>query len=719
MMKLQTLIKPFHFLTLISITWFYSPAYSQDGEIEAGIIYVNEDSFKFGEYTGLEDNGLYGNASFIVRDVSDYNNESPDYWEISGTDLGLDSRLLYGEYGQQGKYRFFIEYDQIPHNKFGDAATPYLGSGTSDQTLNRYRIGGGFNWIPMNNWNISGHYRHEIKDGRETLGSIFGTNGGNPRAVILVVPVDYQFNDFDLQIGWTGKDARFQLSYLHSFFNNQKSAVTWDNAYDDPGNWCSSFCGAGNSLVEFSQGGRGRIGLEPDNQAQTINFNGAYNLGSKVRIAGNLSYGWMKQNEAFLPYSTVPEFTTVEDLPRPSLDGEIENIFANIDISARPVRNLNISARLNYEKRDNNTPRDVYLVVHSDSNIQDDDPDSTDRRLNRTYNLERLRFKLDAGIRLGMKNRLSFGYEFEDTDRLFIDVLSNDEHTFNVKLSTRSLDFAGGWIKYTRSVRNGSDYISNQAFLDGHDPAVIAAITASDPDALFENDPLIRRFNMADRDQDSVSASINFYQIDPLTFSMTGTYADSDYDKTEIGLQKSQKSNITFDVTFNPVDDFDGYAFITYDYFQNIQRGYRRRGGNFPPDAVRDSGDFWEIDSTDDILTVGAGLTWDVIKDLFNINLNYVHSHAVTEIIPDSVNQEFQRFPEDLISTLNSVSLTGEYSINEISGLRLKLMYEDFNIKDFALDNVEVNTLANVILLGNESPDYDVTLVGLSYYYKF
>jgi hypothetical protein len=46
-------------------------------------------------------------------------------------------------------------------------------------------------------------------------------------------------------------------------------------------------------------------------------------------------------------------------------------------------------------------------------------------------------------------------------------------------------------------------------------------------------------------------------------------------------------------------------------------------------------------------------------------------------------------------------------------------MYEDFNIKDFALDNVEVNTLANVILLGNESPDYDVTLVGLSYYYKF
>ncbi|NIN35729.1 MAG: MtrB/PioB family outer membrane beta-barrel protein, partial [Gammaproteobacteria bacterium] len=63
------------------------------------------------------------------------------------------------------------------------------------------------------------------------------------------------------------EDARLQMSYQLSLFNNQKSSVVWDNAYDDPGNWCSAFCGAGNSFVEFSQGGRGRISLDPDNQA--------------------------------------------------------------------------------------------------------------------------------------------------------------------------------------------------------------------------------------------------------------------------------------------------------------------------------------------------------------------------------------------------------------------------------------------------------------------
>ncbi|NIN35728.1 MAG: MtrB/PioB family outer membrane beta-barrel protein, partial [Gammaproteobacteria bacterium] len=174
-----------------------------------------------------------------------------------------------------------------------------------------------------------------------------------------------------------------------------------------------------------------------------------------------------------------------EDLPRESLDGQINNYLANIVFSARPVRKLNILGRLSYEKRDNNTPRDVYLIVHNDANAQATALDSVDRRLNRPYSLEKLRFKLDAGVRLGMRNKLSFGYEYKDTNRDFSEVHSIEENIFKVKLSTGGFDFAGGWIEYNRSVRDGSEYISNQPFLDGHDPAVITAITATDPDGLY------------------------------------------------------------------------------------------------------------------------------------------------------------------------------------------------------------------------------------------
>jgi len=45
--------------------------------------------------------------------------------------------------------------------------------------------------------------------------------------------------------------------------------------------------------------------------------------------------------------------------------------------------------------------------------------------------------------------------------------------------------------------------------------------------------------------------------------------------------------------------------------------------------------------------------------------------------------------------------------------------FEHFNTTDFGLDNVGVNTLSNVILLGNSSPDYNAHVFGVSLVYEF
>lgn len=640
----------------------------------------------------------------------------------------------------------FIEYDQTPNNKISDAKTPYLGAGTSDQTLPLGFVGAentrgmsslisslnsieikterdktevGLSWIPMKNLEVSGSYSHETKEGTGTLGSIFGTNGGNPRGSVLAIPVNYSFDEFDLKISRTGKKSQFQLSYHMSLFENDDTGVIWDNAFDDPGNWCTAFCGAGNSFGEFSQGGRGRISLDPDNKAHQINFSGGYTIAPTTRITANVSYGWMEQDDTFLPTTTVGAFRTVEGLPRQNLDGEIKTLFANVTLSTRPVKNLDVRARLIYNDRDNETPRDVYLYVHNDSHAQSTNPASTDRRYNRPYSMENLKFKLDAGYRLGKGNKLSFGYEYEEIDRDFSEVANSDEQTFSIKLSNTSLDFADGWIKFNWSSREGSDYITNQQFLDGHDPHVIAAISASNPAGLYENDPLLQKFIMADRERDLISAAVNLYPFELVSFSITGKYSNDDYDKTEIGLQKRKNSNITFDVTYNPENDVDAYTFVTFENYESNQRSYQRRGGPFPPGVMRNPGSFWTIDSKDDVLTFGAGLKWDVVKDKFNLKIDYIYSDAETEIDPYSTGQRYLPFPDDITTKLNSISLTGEYAFRENMRLKFRYLYEEYQTKDFALDNVESNTLANVILPANPSPNYEVNLIGLTYIYNF
>ena len=718
---------------------------AQNAEVEIGTVYISEDSFKFGEYTGLKEEGAYAIGNLHIEKVSAYDDGTTEYWELLGKNLGLDSLSVFGEYGQQGKFQVSIEYGQSPKNDISDASTPYLGAGTSDQTLPSGFVGAantrgmsnlvaslnpleikternkteiGLSWIPMTNWEISGHYSHETKEGTGTLGSIFGTNGGNPRGSILAIPANYNFDEFELKIGQTGRKSQFQLSYHMSSFENDDAGVTWDNPYDDPGNWCVS-CGRGDSPGEFSQGGRGRIGLDPDNKAHQINFNGGYNLARATRITANVSYGWMEQDDTFLPSSTVAAFRDVQNLPRENLAGEIKTLYANVTFSARPVKNLNIRARVTYDDRDNQTPRDIYLWVHNDSNLPSTADDSTDLRLNRPYSMEKSKFKLDAGYRLGMGNKLSFGFEYEEVDRDFSEVANMDEQTFSVKLSNTSLDYADGWIKYNRSSREGSDYVTNQQFLDGHDPAVVAHIAATDFPGLYENDPLLIKFMMADRERDLVSAAVNLYPSDLVSFSITGTYRNDDYEKKQVGLHQSKNSNITFDVAYNPENDFDAYAFVTFEDFESSQMGYRRRGGPFPPGVARSPGSFWTIDSTDDVLTFGAGIKWVVVEDKFNVEIDYLSSDAQTEIEPNSSGLTFLPFPDDITTELSSISLSGEYAFRENMRLRFRYLYEKYETKDFALDNVTSNTLANIILPGNSSPNYGVKLIALSCVFSF
>src|SRR3954464_15105724 len=67
---------------------------------EAGVIYVDKDSAKFGEYNGLKKQVAYLLLNLDVRGGGAYDRESgrTDRWRINGTALGTDARNASGEY---------------------------------------------------------------------------------------------------------------------------------------------------------------------------------------------------------------------------------------------------------------------------------------------------------------------------------------------------------------------------------------------------------------------------------------------------------------------------------------------------------------------------------------------------------------------------------------------------------------------------------------------
>ncbi len=109
---------------------------SQTSTVEVGPGAVSDDSYKAGEYNGLQNAGAFGIGNVDLRGGNaGYNSETTRRWRVRGNDLGLDSRSLFAEIGQQGKFRLSGGYDALRRNRSDTFQTPYVGTGTNMLTL--------------------------------------------------------------------------------------------------------------------------------------------------------------------------------------------------------------------------------------------------------------------------------------------------------------------------------------------------------------------------------------------------------------------------------------------------------------------------------------------------------------------------------------------------------------------------------------------------------
>ena len=664
------------------------------GSAELGTAYVSQDAIRFGRYSGINEEGFYllGNLDASTRSTG------TDYARLVLRDAGLDSRSVQFNWGSQGAYDAYLSYRQMPSLLF-DGKTVFNDIGASSLTLpstwfagtpppidttadmdqlaqslvdvhidtERKRVGVGSGFRLKNYWTFNIDFNTETKEGLQDIAGAIGNSPGNSRVALLPAPVRYTDHRIDLSLGYAKQNAQFDVKYHTSFFRNEFDSLSWESPFTDNG----------------PLGANGNLALAPDNQFHQVSLSGAYLLALNTRLRGTYSYGVMLQDENFLPY-TVNTSVPVSALPRSNLDGKIYLKTGLVSLSSRPIRPLTLSASYRLHERDNRTPSDTYNYVMGDSKL---DPFRPAVANNEPYSYKKQLLKLGAKYKLHRKAGVFIGYDYEKVERSPSEVKKTNEKRYHAKLKLRPTDRMQIAFLASRSMRDGTEYLSSS-----------------------EENPLLRKYNIADQDSDSAGISLSFQPREGLDFTATADFADEDYTKSIVGLTSAKRASYTLDSTLQLSTDLSAYAFYSYERIESEQAG-----SETPDDPD------WFTDATDTSDSVGLGFKYANVWRRIDVGADYLYSKTNGDIdftaLPGSLTA-IVPYP-DLSTEVHTLNLYADYRLEKRVKLRLSYLYEKYTSDDWSLDGFYPGTLRNVLSLGEESANYHENIIGLSFLYNF
>src|SRR3990167_6766179 len=119
-----------------------------DNFVEIGAMNVTHDSAKFGEYNGLDEEGVYAIGNFDIRGGDAYQGgDGTLRWQVEGADLGTTSRSLGASVENQGQWSLGISFDELRHHITDSYQTPYQGNMGGDT----FTLPAGFGVAPGGN----------------------------------------------------------------------------------------------------------------------------------------------------------------------------------------------------------------------------------------------------------------------------------------------------------------------------------------------------------------------------------------------------------------------------------------------------------------------------------------------------------------------------------------------------------------------------------------
>ena len=699
-------------------------------EVAIGAYYLGDDSYRFGKYSGLTDKGFEPLFDFLLQKRPEWDSGDTVRWRLQGWRLGLDSRRLEFAYNDQGTQKFRFDYRQMPNNRFSDGMTPYRSDSASiwklapgwevapgsSNTLgfvnlqeslvnlkvdtNRKRMDLAYDRKLGSSWVLDIDLKHEKKEGARTLGSIFGHAASNPRSVILPAPVDWTTDIVEAMFRYSTSRVQFGAGVYASFFSNGEDSLTFQNAYGYRNGWAPG--------VQYPQS-YGRIGLEPDNSYVQLKIYGGMNFTPSTRLTADFSYGKMQQDEALLPYTVNPDLEVHTPLPLESIDAEINTTMLNLRLTSQLARRLGLAVNYHYDDRDNKTPRALFPYIGADSQ---DQRRYDLGRINRPYSYTRQRADAIATYRFGNSARLKAGVDYSDYSRDFQEVRDSDEFAWLAGFSMRGWSQGSLNFDYRSARRDVSDYVGNAPLVDSYLPGQVG------PDD-YDNHPLLRKYYLTDRDRDEYRFRADFAPSAVVNLGFAASYAEDDYDEGYFGLNNAEVTSMSIDAGWYPQEHVSLTGFYTREKYDAAQSAR----AFFNDSSAQDSANDWFVDSRDKVDTwhfalafsdIGEGRGWKGV----DFGLDYTFSNTRSNIDVTAVTAYTAPLPE-LQAKMRTFTLWGSAQVSDSSSIRLEAENAELATRDWALDGVAPDTLANVLLLSESAANYDLWLITASWIYRF
>ncbi len=728
--------------------------------VEVGIAAPSITSGKFGEYNGLNksDASLVGNIN--IRGGDAYGTGSgTQRWEIKGTDLGTTSREVGANVSEQGQWSAGFLYDELRHNISDTYQTPFVGGvgantfilppsygvintsyynssnkigtqalsdtqlaamHTTDVHTDRKNtsLSAGYNFDRR--WNLKFDFNRLTQSGAKLIspGTDAGTYGtllsGFEKTLMLMNPTDYQTDTFNLVTNWTGDTGYFSASYFGSFFHDNNNGLNFSNPYAAVSRTDTS---TGNGTAYGTAFPINTLSTAPSNEFHQFNLSGGYSFAPKTKLVGGLSFGRNTQNENYSPAATMQ----TGGLPASSLNALVISTHADLKLTDQTTQDLQMSAGVKYNKRDNQTAAQRYSFI--------DIGGASESSVNTPMSNSKTQLEVAGDYRIDNNHRLHLGLEYEDIQRWCNEALANStQGALTTYVSSSCVQ-----IPESKENRLVASYRLKAGDSVNFNTGYTYSDRAADVNARFYN-PMqtnnqgyenygYRAFFDASRKEQMLKAGVNWQADEQLGLGVNIRYLDDKYNDSPLGVQAGKAWTANLDAAYNLSDS----AMLSAYY--SVQKRQRDMLSGGTRSTLVAATSLWtnqlsDVSSTVGVSFVQKGLMAGKLQLQSDLNFTTGSTGYATQVpylstCSASTTLTCGNTP-DFTNEVTTIKFTGLYTVDKSSKVSIGYVFQKQAVTDYYYNGYQNGYTASGVLPTNEqAPNYAVNMVTVSYIYNF
>lgn len=705
-MKRNGLILKIFLLITVVAALCLSPAIfaddpSPNGEITAGgqTTTGNTDSSKFQEFRDIPKGLVLFNARY------DWDNAGLYYFHFDGLNFGYKDQEAHITWGKKSLWKIAVDFSENPRWFSNTAKTlynePYRGylslpdamqtalqadatllpdyiPGAHDVNLRYIRQTGkiGMECTSLEDWTFSLNYSNEFRKGNQPYSLSALTFNILSE---LPVPIRYRTQNWDVGAEWA-KGKWYAGIDLHvSRFDNDVNAVRWDNPLRITD--AVSASGTNNSAATP------QAALPPDNRSWNLDFNGGVRLPHNHQISASISWGKMKQNMTFLPFSTntaLMALSNYPSLPAPSADAKINTFLGYISITGDPIKWFGYSVRYRKNDMKNKTP---YLIF--DTYAETDATLPSLGRGNSPVGWKQAQW--EGEVHFTPVKQASFGLSY-NSDVMRYQFREEEKTRTNLWKLTTDLRFSpyitfhGSYSDSKRRVKRYNELLDELEYPFGE------AVVNGSPEGST-------KFDVWSRNTRAYNALLAIYPIENFSISLNTQYSRGKYPDAEFGLSLDRYKNYGIDLSYTATKRINFYgSYMNEKYRYEMASRYRPVTSGVAIDDP--ANDWWNLTSNK-IETYTIGVKTDFIPDRFDMTADFAYSNAKSNsdntYAPGGVDQgngvfngvTYNGFPV-VYNRLKTFDMRLNYHIKKNFSAAIEYMWEKWNKEDWANDVMDI-----------------------------